>query len=189
MNTKGNRRSRDTDERIIRAFYEALQKKKTVSKVTVREVCEKAGVNRSTFYARYEDVYDLLEKVEKHMARSLMESFLQTLDEGGDLGSCFESLFIFIKEHQEFYAIYLNEARTAGVIGLARETYADRVKDVSWREMGLSSQEELVYQEEFYIAGLSAVIRRWVNTGCKETPRRMLEMLGHQYALPNIIAW
>ncbi len=185
MNTKDNRRSRNTDERIIRAFYEILQKKGTVAKVTVREICEKAEINRSTFYAHYQDAYDVLEKVEKHMAKSLTAAFLQKLDEGGDIGECFIEMFKFIKEYRQFYAVYFNESHTSGVIGLAREAYADRIRNLSWREVGFSSPEELAYQEDFYIAGMSAMIRRWINGGCRETPERMCEMLSHQYSIPR----
>ncbi len=42
MNTKDNRRKKETDEAIVRAFFTVLYAKRTVSKVTVREICEKA---------------------------------------------------------------------------------------------------------------------------------------------------
>ncbi len=185
MNTKNNRRAQNTDEAIVRAFYAVLlQRKKTVSKVTVREICEEAGINRSTFYAHYRDVFDVLEKVEAQMAKSLTEAFLKKMEAGGHIGECFESLFAFIKEYREFYAIYLNETHTSGIIGLAREAYMDRLKSLSWKGLGFASPGELGYHEDFFIAGMSAMIRRWVNTGCKESPREMCEILGRQYS-PN----
>lgn len=185
MNTKNNKRSRNTDEAIIRAFYTVLlQKKRTVSKVTVREICEEAGINRSTFYAHYRDAFDVLEQVEAHMAKNLTEAFLQKIDAGGHIDECFESLFAFVKEYRDFYAIYLNETRTSGLIGLAREAYMDRLKNLSWKELGFASPEEFGYHEDFYLAGMSAMIRRWVNTGCRESPREMCEILGRQYS-PN----
>ena len=71
MNTKNNKRSQNTDEAIIRAAFEAmLLGGKQISKITVREICEKAGINRSTFYAHYTDVYDLFERVELKCAAS-----------------------------------------------------------------------------------------------------------------------
>ena len=38
----------------------ALLQKKDYESITVKEVCEKAGVNRSTFYLHYENMDDLL---------------------------------------------------------------------------------------------------------------------------------
>lgn len=37
-----------------------LMQKKKYSKITIKELCEKAGLNRSTFYANYTDIQDLL---------------------------------------------------------------------------------------------------------------------------------
>lgn len=42
-----------------KAFLELLSQKDFVF-ITVKEICEKAGVNRSTFYLHYETVADLL---------------------------------------------------------------------------------------------------------------------------------
>ena len=37
-----------------------LMKEKPISKITIKELCEKADINRTTFYAHYTDQYDLL---------------------------------------------------------------------------------------------------------------------------------
>ncbi len=176
MNTKNNRRSRDTVEALTRAFFAALSQKGEVSKVTVREICEAAGVNRSTFYAHYSDCFDLLERVERTMANKLTKAFFIKLEQGASIGECFEELFAFIEEHWEFYAVYLNETNKTGVIGLARELYSYRIPDDLWRKMGLSSPEEMGYHEDFAIAGLTAMIRRWLNTGRRETPHQLCQI-------------
>lgn len=182
MNTKDNRRKKEKGRAMIQAFFSILQTKKTVSKVTVREICEKAEINRSTFYAHYQDVYDLLEQVEKAMAKSLTQAFLDELAAGRDIADCFHRLFAFIGEHREFYAIYLNETNKSGVIGLTRELYADRVPSDFWKEMGCSSPDELPYHEEYALAGLTAIVRRWLNTGCKETPEELCDIFFRHYS-------
>lgn len=40
-----------------------LMKDRPAGKVTVKELCEKAGVNRATFYAHYPDTYALLDEI------------------------------------------------------------------------------------------------------------------------------
>lgn len=181
MNTKDNRRARQTDEAIIRAFYRVLVDKGSMEKVTVREICQVAGINRSSFYLHYKDPYDLLEQVEKTMAKSLTESFLAAMESGGNIRQCFENLFAFIGENWQFYAIYLNETNRSGVISLARELYADRVPASLWKEMGFASPDELAYHEEYAIAGLTAMIRRWLNTGRRETPQELCGIFLRHY--------
>ena len=48
------------------AFLELLEKK-DFAYITVKEICEKAGVNRSTFYLHYETINDLLEESAQHI--------------------------------------------------------------------------------------------------------------------------
>lgn len=185
MNTKDNRRKREKDEAIIRAFFFILNAKKTMSKVTVREICEKAGVNRSTFYAHYQDVYDLLEQVEKAMSNGLTKSFLSQLEAGGNIEKCFQSLFSYIGEYRQFYAVYLNETNKTGVIGLiglSKELYASRIPNSFWKDMGFLSAEEMAYHEDFALAGLTSMVRRWLNTGCKETPEELCAIFLRHYS-------
>ena len=53
-----------TAVRMDEAFLELLEKK-DFAYITVKEICEKAGVNRSTFYLHYETINDLLEESER----------------------------------------------------------------------------------------------------------------------------
>ena len=54
-------RSRVTKMLIRKAFMELLRQKPLAS-ISVKELCELAGINRGTFYSHYQDVYDLLWK-------------------------------------------------------------------------------------------------------------------------------
>ena len=58
MNTKNNRRRRESVEKIEKAFVQQLQAKELKS-ITVADICKETGLNRSTFYANYPDIYDL----------------------------------------------------------------------------------------------------------------------------------
>lgn len=69
-----------TDPRVLRtrksimdAFIE-LSTKKEFKDITIKDITTEAMINRATFYAHFEDIYDLLEKV-------LSEIFLINLDE------------------------------------------------------------------------------------------------------------
>lgn len=61
-----------TKKCIINAFIE-LRSKKELEKITVKELCEKAQINKSTFYTHYHDIYDLSEQLENELVTSLMD--------------------------------------------------------------------------------------------------------------------
>ena len=50
---------------IIQSNFVSLLKQKPMNKITVKELCEMADINRATFYKYYMDFYDLMEKIEE----------------------------------------------------------------------------------------------------------------------------
>ena len=52
---------------MIRTALLNLLREKPLQHITVRELCEKASINRGTFYAHYDDIYDLMEQIEQSM--------------------------------------------------------------------------------------------------------------------------
>lgn len=61
---KGNRRVRMTKRLIKTSIIEILESK-PVQNITVTEICERADINRSTFYAYYDNPYDLMLSIKK----------------------------------------------------------------------------------------------------------------------------
>lgn len=86
MNTKNNQRTRLSKLLFKNALMDLLQEKGSVSKISVRELCERAELNRSTFYAHYNEPKDLLTELENELLAST-EEHLQKIGEENDLGA------------------------------------------------------------------------------------------------------
>ena len=182
MNTKNNQRAKDTSERIVRAVYRAItEENKPLSRITVREICQEAAINRSTFYAHYQDVYDVVEQVEKTMSERLTTTALETLDRAASISDLFERVFEFVREYRVFYTVYLQQMHRAGVIGVAWDLLRERTSQLSHEQLGYHSREEMEYAGIFFINGMTAMLRHWLETGCRETPRELVEILTRQY--------
>ena len=193
MNTKNNRLNRETDEKIIRTVYGMMtREKRPIGKITVREICEQAEIHRSTFYAHYQDVYDLVERVERNMSRQLTESFFRKMDEKAPARDCFTEIFSFIREHREFYLYYLAESRQSGVLQLAWDVIRDRIAktELTPASFGVGTQEEMAYHGAFFLMGMTAVVRLWLQNGCREEPSALYDLLRRQSAVQEImIGW
>lgn len=81
---KTDARVRYTRMRIREAFLQCL-KEKPVNRVTVREICEIAEINRATFYTHYANPFDLLQKLEEEALDSLRAQIDLAMEKGGDL--------------------------------------------------------------------------------------------------------
>lgn len=67
-----SRNTKNTRMNIYNAFI-TLRKKKSLEKLTIRELCDTAGINRSTFYAYYHDIYDLSDKIEDDVVSEVLK--------------------------------------------------------------------------------------------------------------------
>ena len=61
--------------RVLKQSFLTLLKQKPVNKITVKEVCELAELNRATFYTHYSDCFALLESIEQ----DILDAFLLSL--------------------------------------------------------------------------------------------------------------
>ena len=66
-----DRRIEKTKSAIINVFLE-LRSKKAIEKISVKELCEGAGIHKSTFYMHYQDIYDLSEQLETQVASDVL---------------------------------------------------------------------------------------------------------------------
>lgn len=63
-----------TKKNIRDAFLE-LRKKHTLDEIKVNALCEKAMVNKTTFYNHYQDIYELSEELEKEVLEDFLNNF------------------------------------------------------------------------------------------------------------------
>ena len=62
-----------SNRKIIDAFIE-LRRRKPIEKISVTELCKLAGINKSTFYAHYNDIYDLSDTIETRIVEDVVSS-------------------------------------------------------------------------------------------------------------------
>lgn len=97
MNTPNNKRYRDMTESINVAFASLLQSKE-LRDITVTDICVLAGIERSTFYAHYNDVAALANDYAAQIEKQVSEQPHKEND--------FSWIFDYIKEHPDLFKIY-----------------------------------------------------------------------------------
>jgi len=86
MNTKNNQRTRLSKMLFKNALMDLLEEKGSVAKISVRELCDRAELNRSTFYAHYNEPKDLLEEIETELLDAT-EDHLKKIGAETDIGA------------------------------------------------------------------------------------------------------
>ena len=168
-----------TAVRMDEAFLTLLEKK-DFDYITVKEICEVAGVNRSTFYLHYETMADLLSESVSHMN----EQFLAYMKRDSQtfvtkLRDCpLDELYLITPEYLTPYLGYIEQHKR--LFRTATENAAVLGMDKSYDRMfchvftpildryGIPQQDRR-YIMAFYIQGLMAIISEWLKNDCADS--------------------
>ena len=176
-----------TAARMNVAFLTLLEKK-DFAYITVKEICEAAGVNRSTFYLHYETMVDLLSESVSHMN----EQFLTYMKKDPQtfvtkLRDCpLDELYLITPEYLTPYLGYIEQHKrlfrtateNAAVLGM------DKSYDRMFRHVftpildryGIPQQDRR-YIMAFYIQGLMAIISEWLRNDCADSIAYVVDMI------------
>ena len=176
-----------TAVRMDEAFLTLLEKK-DFDYITVKEICEVAGVNRSTFYLHYETMADLLSESVSHMN----EQFLAYMKRDSQtfvtkLRDCpLDELYLITPEYLTPYLGYIEQHKR--LFRTATENAAVLGMDKSYDRMfchvftpildryGIPQQDRR-YIMAFYIQGLLAIISEWLKNDCADSIGYVVNMI------------
>ena len=169
MNVRNNKRRKESQEKIEKAFIELLQTRQ-INEITVSDLIKTTGLNRSTFYANYIDIYDLADKTREKLEREFSNLFADYDYFNEQSGAL--KMFTHIKENQIFYKTYF-------------KLCYDEKHLISIYDTRRAEQEHIAsnikYHIEFFRNGLNAIIKMWLSGGCLESPEEMAEVLKQEY--------
>ncbi|HUM85528.1 MAG TPA: TetR/AcrR family transcriptional regulator [Lachnospiraceae bacterium] len=178
MNTKGNRRYGETENRIEEVLLDLLNKK-SLEKVTVSDICASAGIHRTTFYSHYEDIYALMDSVLSKKFTAMMEQVMP--EENGTSFPKFHEFFSFIRQNKKFFRYYLNNgARSPEKDIFLPDLLLENIKK-RLETKGYVTGEELYYHNTFFLEGLKGIIRRWILRDCREEPEELCRIIEEEY--------
>ncbi len=172
MNTKNNRRRQNSRERIEGLFMELLQDRE-LNEISVSEICARCGLNRSTFYANYEDIYDLADKVREHLEAEVKRLFEEER-ERFPYSHGFLRLFRHMRDNQALYRTYFK-------LGYENQFKLD-LYGYDMREAERYFDNRYIeYHVEFFRNGFNAIVKLWLRNGCRETPEEMERIVRREY--------
>lgn len=170
-----------------RAFLELLEKK-DFAYITVKEICQVAGVNRSTFYLHYETVADLLAESSQYIIRQFTESMPQDtadfleklptrpLDELYLITPEYLAPYLnYIREHKRIFRTTIEQASalqmTEAYNALNRHVFVPILERFN------VPSDDHKYIMSFYISGLMAVINEWLRDDCREPVEHIISVM------------
>jgi AcrR family transcriptional regulator len=170
MNTPNNKRKKESIGRMEKVFIELLQTKE-LDEIRVSDICKEAGLNRTTFYANYTDIYGLADSIRDKLENSLSDLYRDERITGVNSND-YLKLFRHIQENQIFYRTYFKLGYDNNYKILFYDT------DLAERHF---KNRFIQYHMEFFKSGLTRIIKMWLENQCRETPEEMFEIVRSEY--------
>ena len=171
------------DEALI-----TLLEKKDFEYITIKEICDTAGVNRSTFYLHYENISDLLKEttryiVDKHLAyyeidqKRILLQFETCKRE--------ELLFItdeyltpyltFIRDNQRIFKVSIKQFHTMNMDEVYGQMFEHIFSPILARFC--VPEAERTYVMKFYLTGVFAIIMEWLSNSCSDDIKTITKII------------
>ena len=170
MNTPNNKRKKESQEKIEKTFVQLIQIK-DIANISVTDICKMAKLNRTTFYSNYIDIYDLADKVKEKLEKELIQLYEDERTNQYNSNN-YLKLFKHIKDNQIFYKTYFK-------LGFDKNTTVIQY-DTNLAKKHFDNQF-IEYHIEFFKNGLNAILKLWLDNGCRETPEEINSIIQSEY--------
>lgn len=147
-----------TKKDFIYAFCE-YYKERPIEKITVKEIAEKAGYSRVTFYNYFKDPYDLLNQIEEEFISNFSKAISENIEQNKLLDKFLYTFDKLINENEMYSQILLNNPYNL--------QFSKRLQDIiiplALKNFKISSDnKKAIYAFEFYIPGVISMITSWM---------------------------
>lgn len=175
-----------TREAIKIALIELLEYQ-NFDTVTVKDLTTKAIINRGTFYAHFQDKYDLMSQYQDEIMMELRsivhDNYSSVLHSVHDKNIVPQKIIVSI------FSYFRKNKRILRVLfGLNGDSkFQDKMKDFIWETVFQDSSEAILNKSQFLVpteyfisyvtSAHFGIIQKWLSNDCQESPEKMAEII------------
>lgn len=169
-----DRRVRKT-KRLLKESFIELMSEKQIKDITVKDLTERADLNRGTFYLHYLDIYDLLNQMEDEVIENVSMMIQQFNFQNSSKSTylLLEQLFEYIYENKHILKTFLQSSFKGQffnkVQSLIKTTGLETLKNI-YQE---SDPIQYTLFLSFVSSGIIGVTEQWISDGMTLTPKEM----------------
>ena len=163
-------------EKMIEALYKLLAVKDFVD-INVSEVCKIAKIHRTTFYAYYSNLLELLEDAKNQAIKEFEEENKHEDKDRNDLrNQIFLNYLYFVKNHAVLFKAYFKNASALGADKDFEELFNKVLLPKAKAKYG-NDYKMIFYTSRFFIDGIFAIVKVWMQNGFEETPEELAKII------------
>lgn len=161
----------------------SLLEKKELEFITITEITQKAGVNRSTFYLHYDCIDELLEETIENINKQFTASFAvqppKLLTSKKDAFLLTDELLIpylsFVQKNKKLFKLIHQKPQ----LFQTKKTYQAMYNEIFYPAISqfLSDELEKIYDLEFFTGGVSAIVCKWIDLDCTTPIESLIKII------------
>ena len=156
---------RSLTERKLKNGMIVLLKDKPLRKITVKELCEAAGVNRTTFYKYYGSPYDLFDTLADEFFEGIAKVHIKAM-QIDDLEENLTNGYSFMEEHREvMLTLYRNLPASQFLV-----RYATMPEVIQALNNGMEADIDPEARSVYFVCGTMPLLLRWLEDENRRTP-------------------
>ena len=157
-----------------------LLESKEFADISIMDICQKAGVNRSTFYAHYDNTYDLLKETYQGTISNFLSecNFDNPVDlsdmrklSKDDLNFATPKYLLpyleYIQKHKKLYRIYAENAHVFEASKMDDYMIENLFAPI-YAKHGVTDKKLVYYMQKYFLKGIDAIITEWVRNDCED---------------------
>ncbi len=171
------------DEALI-----TLLEKKDFEYITVKEICDVAGVNRSTFYLHYENTADLLKETTRYILDMHFSYYsADTIKIGERFENTKKEDLVFItseyltpylssiKENLRIFKVSIKQFRSMNMDEVYKRMFSHIFNPIL--ERFRVPENERAYVIKFYLTGVFAIVMEWLDKNCEDDMNTVIKTI------------
>lgn len=165
---------------VLRESLIELLKEKSISRLTIKELCQRADINRATFYSHYADQFDLLKQIESEFIADINSYLDHFVVEAGETNmvQILAKIFEYIAENSELCHVLLGNNGNIDFQNYIMKIVSERVV-FQWQKKTRVDEATAEYIYTYVATGSIGVIRKWLQDDNPKPPQHMAEFVSH----------
>ena len=161
---------------LLQTSLTELLAEKSIHKISVREICEHAQINRTTFYKYYANQYDLLKAMENEVLTQI-DAFLNVnKKQAGYDTQALTKIITYLQDNLGLCRLLINNT--------VDSEFPEKLINLSRIRLLLDEQlthkylkDEIDYGYQFVVNGGFSVMKNWINKDERESPEKIAKIL------------
>lgn len=187
LQTRKKNKANNTKEKLIMTFF-SIYKNKKIENITIKEITDKAGYNRGTFYIYFKSVYDLLKQIEEEILSELqknMKDLIQMFYEPTHAAEFIEDLSLLFDKYDKYLQTLLSNYGDQ----IFQYQIKNMLKKAYMEYLGINEQtadQSYKYIIEYLAQANVSTISFWLVNGKQNSNFKDLMTLLHQINISGV---